>query len=89
MRARVLAARGRQLTRDGVLNARLHGRTLRARAALDADGQRLAGKAMARLGLSARGYDRVLRVARTIADLSDEDRVAVEHLGEAIQYRGE
>jgi magnesium chelatase family protein len=43
--------------------------------------------AIARLGLSARAYHRVLRIARTIADLEDADGIAASHLGEAIQYR--
>jgi magnesium chelatase family protein len=89
MRARVLRARARQQSRDGTLNARLQGRALRARTALDADARRLAARAMARLGLSARGYDRVLRVARSIADLEGAARVGLEHLAEALQYRAE
>jgi magnesium chelatase family protein len=89
MRARVLRARARQHARDGALNARLPGRTLRGRAVLDADARRLAATAMTRLALSARGYDRVLRVARSIADLDDAERVGADHLAEALQYRPE
>jgi magnesium chelatase family protein len=45
--------------------------------------------ALTRLALTARGHDRVLRVARTIADLEGADTVGAEHLGEALQFRGE
>jgi magnesium chelatase family protein len=89
IRNRVLAARARQLKRDGVLNGRLQGRRLRERAALGEAAQRLLGQAIARLALSARGYDRVLRVARTVADLEGAEAVAVDHVGEALQFRGE
>jgi magnesium chelatase family protein len=89
VRARVIAARTRQLSRDGVLNVRLHGRALRSRVALDAGARQLLAKALTRLALSARGHDRVLRVARTIADLQGEDGVGAEHLAEALQFRGD
>jgi magnesium chelatase family protein len=88
IRARVMAARDRQLARAGVLNARLHGRTLRARASLAADARPLVAQATAKLSLSARAYDRVLRVARTIADLDAADQTAGTHVAEALQFRG-
>jgi len=89
IRTRVIAARNRQLERDGRLNVRLEGRSLRARVRLDSEGGRLLDKAITRLALSARGFDRVLRVARTIADLDASDSVSAGHLGEALQFRGE
>ncbi|HXG56080.1 MAG TPA: hypothetical protein VNJ03_11940 [Vicinamibacterales bacterium] len=84
-----MTARRRQLDRDGALNSRLHGRTLRSSTALDRGARRMFDAALTRLSLTARGHDRVLRVARSIADLSGEDAIASEHLAEALQFRGE
>jgi magnesium chelatase family protein len=89
IRTRVETARERQMSRDGNLNARLQGRTLRRRTPLDRDARRMFDLALTRLALTARGHDRVLRVARTIADLEGSDGILAEHLGEALQFRGE
>jgi magnesium chelatase family protein len=69
------------------LNARLHGRALKTSAGLDVSARALLSKALARLSLSARGYDRVLRVARTIADLKERGAVEADDVAEALQYR--
>jgi len=89
IRARVEAARHTQIARDGTLNARLHGRTLRARTTLEGEARRMFDVALTRLALTARGHDRVLRVARTIADLDRSATVRTDHVGEALQFRGE
>ncbi|HEU4384351.1 MAG TPA: YifB family Mg chelatase-like AAA ATPase [Anaeromyxobacteraceae bacterium] len=86
-RARVERARGRQVDRAGVPNARLRGAALRRCAAPDAAGRALLAEAVDRLGLSARAHERILRVARTIADLEGVEAVRACHLAEAIQYR--
>jgi magnesium chelatase family protein len=89
VRNRVIAARSRQLARDGRLNAQLKGRALRGRTPLDAGARRMFDGALTRLALTARGHDRVLRVARTIADLEGAEAVSASHLGEALQFRGD
>ena len=89
VRARVVDARDRQLARDGQFNARLQGRPLRARARLDAGARSLLDNALTKLSLTARGYDRVLRVGRTIADLAGEESILRTHIAEALQFRGE
>jgi len=88
VRSRVLGAREAQRARAaGTLNARLKGRDLRRHCRLDPKGQRLLETATERLGLSARAYTRILRVARTIADLAGEETLHSGHVAEAIQYR--
>lgn len=86
MRERVLQARARQQER-GVYNANLAPAQVRPLCALDAAGERTLELAMRKMGLSARAHDRLLKVARTIADLDDADGVQAKHLAEAIQYR--
>jgi magnesium chelatase family protein len=87
VRARVVAARDRQRRRDGILNVALEGAALRRACALDAAGERLLAMAMGRQLLSARGTTRVLRVARTIADLTGRDAIEAGDVAEAIQFR--
>ncbi len=87
VRGRVVAARDRQLQRAGKANAQLSNREVARDCALATSDRALLERALDKLGLSARAYHRVLRVARSIADLDDAERVATAHLTEAIQYR--
>ena len=84
---RVAVARERALARQGCTNAALSGDALDQHCALEAPATKFLQTAAARLGWSARGFHRVLRVARTIADLSGGAAITVAHLAEAIQYR--
>lgn len=91
IRARVVAARERQRQRyrhDGIYaNAQLKPRMIKRYCGLDQAAHELLEQAMARLRLSARAHGRILRVARTIADLADSERIETMHIAEAIQYR--
>jgi magnesium chelatase family protein len=89
VRARVVAARARQLTRNGVLNARLQGRDLRERSRLTPDACELLNAALTKLSLTARGHDRLLRVARTIADIEGDEDVRDGQLAEALRFRSD
>ncbi len=85
--ARVAAARDRALQRQGVLNHALAGDALARHALLDSGGANLLESAAQRLGWSARGYHRALRVARSIADLAGSTSITLPQLAEAIQFR--
>lgn len=92
IRERVLKAREiqavRYQTHPGIYaNAQISTKQLQELCALNAAGQNLLKNAMERLNLSARAYDRILKVARTIADLDASEEIKIEHLAEAIQYR--
>jgi magnesium chelatase family protein len=92
IRARVVAARQRQHTRFAnkpkiTCNARMGSKELKQFCELDEATKELLKFAMTDLNLSARAYDRILKVARTIADLAGSENIASEHVSEAIQYR--
>lgn len=91
IKKRVNAAREIQRRRfggDGTMcNAHIGSREMSEICALDAEGEALMQAAFDSMGLSARSYDRILRVARTIADLDGQERISPEHVAEAIQYR--
>ncbi|HUQ92474.1 MAG TPA: YifB family Mg chelatase-like AAA ATPase [Bryobacteraceae bacterium] len=86
MRARVEAAREVQ-RRRGFYNSDIPAARLRSLCELDDGGERTLEMAVRRLGLSARAHDRILKVARTVADLDHADRVIAKHVAEAVQYR--
>jgi len=87
IRARVAAAHALQIGRQGRPNARLSTREIDRHCAPDAKGAEMLKQAISRLGLSARAYHRVLKVARTVADLAGAERISAAHVAEAIQYR--
>ena len=86
MRERVRAARELQRQR-GFYNAHIPNRMLRELTALDEAGERTLEMAVRRMSLSARAHDRILKVARTIADLGKSVAVSAKHVAEAVQYR--
>jgi magnesium chelatase family protein len=90
MREQVNTARDRQAERFGSrrgTNGRMSHRQVKKFCALDDGGEMLLKQAMQEMGLSARAHDKILRVARTIADLDNSENIAVNHLSEAVQYR--
>ena len=87
IRERVARARDRMNTRQGKSNAMLEAREIDEHCKPDDRGAELLKQAVGKLGLSARAFHRILKVARTIADLKASDRVASAHVAEAIQYR--
>lgn len=89
IRERVMVAREhqRQRYKKGLTNAGVGGKMIRQYCHLDPAGEKLLRDAMSRLHLSARAYDRILKVSRTIADLAGEEYIKPGHLAEAIQYR--
>jgi magnesium chelatase family protein len=92
IRERVAAARERQQTRFRAdpktnCNARMTPRHIKQHCALAEESEELIRVAMTELNLSARAYDRILKVSRTVADLAGADEITPEHVSEAIQYR--
>lgn len=92
IRERVLSARAKQDQRfeveEGIYaNAQMHSRQLRKVCELDQPSMGLLKLAIEKLNLSGRAYDRILKVARTIADLDGSERIESQHVAEAVQYR--
>ncbi len=86
IRTRVERTRAVQQAR-GFYNAQMPTRLIRKHCVLDEAGERMLEMAMRRLGLSARAHDRILKLARTIADLGGSETIAGKHVAEAVQYR--
>ena len=89
VRERVLKAYQQQIQRQNFANMALSPKQLEQHAVLDSTAQNMMNMAQQHLNLSARAYHRVLRVARTIADLALEERIQTQHLSEALSYRGQ
>jgi magnesium chelatase family protein len=92
VRQRVIAAREKQMERfhgekKTYANAQMMPKMIRKHCVITAEGEKLLENAITRLGLSARAHDRILKVARTIADLDGGATIEPKHLSEAIQYR--
>ena len=87
VRERVTAARARQLARQGKPNVELGTKEVDRHCRADPAGETLLKQAISRLGLSARAYHRVLKLARTIADLAGMEAITANHVAEAIGYR--
>lgn len=87
VRARVMAARAIQLARQGMANSLLDAAQVETHCRTEPAAAELLGQAIARLRLSGRAYHRILRVARTLADLAGAPQIAAAHVAEAIQYR--
>ena len=91
IKQRVDKARAMQLERYGgqgvYCNAQLDTRLTKRYCVLDAEGESVMKHAFAQMGLSARAYGRILKVARTIADLESSESIRVQHIAEAVQYR--
>jgi magnesium chelatase family protein len=87
VRARVTTARERALARQSKPNSRLATRDIDKHCVPDDKGETLLKQAISRMGLSARAYHRILKVARTIADLAGLETISAAHVAEAIQYR--
>ena len=90
VKARVNGARdiqNRRFGQNGMCNARMGPEELRSHCALDQEAEELMKAAFETLGLTARSYDRILRVARTVADLDGSEAIQAQHIAEAIPYR--
>ena len=87
VKARVIAARNMQLNRQGNANNVLSNKDIEKYCALSKDDEALLGQIMEKFRLSARAYHRILKVARTIADLEGSENIQTKHISETISYR--